>query len=175
METERTPRPTPESPPRAAGLRRPLIAWPLALVALTLAMLLVANTVSAWGRRSGEGLEDAKAHAEFLVSRALRRIDATDEQREAIQSIVAEAIDELASEHGERTPLRQEIEAVLAAETIDRAALERLRIEHLDRADRMSRIVARALADVLEQLTPEQRIQIEEHLEQRHGRRHRWH
>jgi Spy/CpxP family protein refolding chaperone len=175
MESERTSRSNPDRPPRAAGLSRPLIAWPLALAVLTLAMLLVANTVSAWSRRGGEGLEDAKAHAEFFVSRALHRIDATEEQREAIQSIVAQAIDELAGEHGEQTPLRQEIKTVLAAETIDRAALESLRVEHLERADRMSRIVARTLADVLEQLTPEQRIQIEEHLEQRHGRRHRWH
>ena len=30
---------------------RPLFVWPMALLALTLGLLLVANTVSAWGRR----------------------------------------------------------------------------------------------------------------------------
>ncbi|MAG29587.1 MAG: hypothetical protein CL908_01680 [Deltaproteobacteria bacterium] len=96
-----------ETADESRGARRHLVAWPLALIGLTAALLLVTNSVSAWGR----------------------------------------------------------------------GAIESLRVEHLGKADSMSRLVAERLADALEILTPEQRSQLEERFS-RHTRRHRrggWH
>jgi Spy/CpxP family protein refolding chaperone len=160
------------------ALRRRLVTWPLALIGMTLAVLLVANTVSAWGRgdRDGHDIEDIKSHAEHFVGRALDRLDATDEQTAAIQTIVMATIDELNAARGEIGSGRGEFIELMTAPTIDRAALEELRLTHLERANVMTQIVAANLADVMDVLTPEQRIRLEEHLEKHHGRhgRHGW-
>ncbi len=160
----------------ATPLRRRLIAWPLSLVAMTAALLLVANVLSACGGppRERPDVDEIKAHAVEGVEHLMWRLDGTDEQTERLQSIVAEAVDELSAAHGPRDDLRAEMTRLLTAETIDRDAMEAFRQQHLERAERMSRIATTRLADALEVLTPAQRAQVGERLA-RHDRRHRWH
>ena len=165
-------------PENSTSPARSLVSWPLALLALTVGLLLMANSVSAWGRRGVEDLDDTKAHAEHLVGRMLNKIDASDDQAETIQRIVSETIDELAvirqAPKGEEAGLRREIAALMTAQTIDRVAIEEMRTRHLARADLMSRILSEGLAEVMEVLTPEQRSALEERIS-RHGQRRRWH
>jgi Spy/CpxP family protein refolding chaperone len=61
---------------------------------------------------------------------------------------------------------------LLTADTIDRGAIEALRAEHLQLAERASRRFAQVLADMAEVLTPEQRKDLAGRME-----RHRsgWH
>ena len=155
---------------------RRLATWPLALLGLTLAILLLANTVSAWGRRDAHDIDDFKSHADHFLDRALDRLDATDEQSTAIRAIVMSTIDDL---HGTRDEFklgRDEFRNLLTASAVDREALEALRQSHLARADEVSRTLANNLVDIIELLTPEQREELEEHFE-KHGGRHghgRW-
>jgi Spy/CpxP family protein refolding chaperone len=155
-----------------------LMSWPLALVGLTLAFLLVASSVSAWGRRDVHDMEDVKSHADHFLDRALDRLDATDEQSTAIRAIVIATIDDLHQARGEFRSGQEDFKEILMADSIDRQALEKFRQVHLARADEMSRTLADNLATVLELLTPEQREQLQEHLDKhkgRHGRGHgRW-
>ena len=171
MATERN-----HSTEKTAFLGGPLISWPLTLIGLTLALLLVANSVSAWGQRDGRDIEDIKSHAEYFVGRALDRLDATDDQSAAIQIIVAASIDDLQNARGDSEAGREQLRALVRADSIDRDALETIRRSHLERADEMSRIVADGLADIIDILTPEQRQELEEHLDKHQGRhgRHGW-
>lgn len=153
---------------------RPLLTWPIALIAVTLAMFLITNTVSAWGSRKADGVDDFKQHAEHFVDRMLRKIDATGEQTAAIQQIIGGTIEELAAAHEQRGNLHDEISALLTAETIDREALEAMRADQLARADQMSRIATESLADAMEVLTVEQRTELEKRIakHRRHHGRH---
>ena len=63
---------------------------------------------------------------------------------------------------------------LLTANTIDRAALEKVRAERLAEADRVSKELVNALADVAEVLTPEQRVIVNERLEQFKSMRRHW-
>ena len=63
---------------------------------------------------------------------------------------------------------------LLTASTIDRAALEKVRAERLAEADRVSRELVNALADVAEVLTPEQREIVNERLHQLKSMRRHW-
>ena len=65
---------------------------------------------------------------------------------------------------------RQAIE-LLAATTVDRGALERLRAEQLVLAEQASQRFVQALADVADVLTPAQRKELAERIGRMHGRR----
>jgi Spy/CpxP family protein refolding chaperone len=77
-------------------------------------------------------------------------------------------------------PLREKVRdarrqgmALLTAPSIDRGAIEQLRVEQITAADDASKRFVRALADVADVLTPEQRKTVAARMEHR-GRRHRW-
>ena len=155
---------------------RRLFYGPMILVGLTLVLLFVASSDSAWGRHGVHDLEDIKAHAEHFVGRALDRLDATDEQSAAIQTIVAASIDDLQNARQIAENGHRELRRLVLADSIDRAAIEQLRQSHLQRADEFSRIVVDGLADIMNVLTIEQRQKLEAHFDQHHGghRRHGW-
>jgi Spy/CpxP family protein refolding chaperone len=160
----------------ANPLRRRLVTWPLALIGMTLAALLVSNTVSAWGRHGDHDIDDIKSHADHFLDRALDRLDASDEQSAAIRTIVMATIDDLDAARGDLGNGRAEFLELMTATPIDRDALERLRVAHVERVNEMSQIVAASLADVMDVLTPEQRAQLEEHFAEHDGRHghHGW-
>jgi Spy/CpxP family protein refolding chaperone len=165
-----------ESTNKTGFFDKRLLSWPLALVGLSLAFLLVASSVSAWGRRDSHDIKDVKSHAEHFLDRALDRLDATDEQSSEIRAIVMSTIADLHQSRGEFRSGQADFKKILLADSIDRQALEELRRVHLARADEMSRTLAESLATVVELLTPEQREQLQEHFDEhkgRHGRGHR--
>lgn len=168
--------PMPPKDPEETPSKRHLLTWPLSLVAMTAALLLVANVLSACGGHPRErpGLEEIKEHAAEGVEHLMGRLDGTEEQTDRLQAIVSEAVDALAETRGPREDLRAELARLLTADPIDRTAMEALRQQHLERAERMSAIVTTHLADALEVLTPEQRQQLQTRLA-KHPHRGRWH
>jgi len=114
----------------------------------------------AHGRRGGGAPLDPAEMEERLdrmLKHAYVEIDATPAQQQKIDPIVKQAAEEL-------RPLREKVRAarregvkLFSAETIDRGAIERLRQEQIAAADAASKRFTRALADVAEALTPEQR------------------
>jgi Spy/CpxP family protein refolding chaperone len=114
--------------------------------------------------------EEAKEHAEFFVGFALHRLDATDDQEQRVQDIVNGAIDQLYPVVQQHRANRDEFRGILAGPTIDRTAIEKLRVEELALADTLSRTIASALADSAEVLTVEQRTELVERLERFHHR-----
>ena len=154
--------PTPKQP----ATRRPLFWWPFTLFALTVAMLVVAGSVSAWyGPEEEHGMR-WRAHAERMLGRVLSEIDASDDQAIRIRAIAEETFELVAASQADRRGDADSLRTLITADPPDRAALEALRSEHLARADALSEAVVEKLARVLEVLTPEQRQKLVEQLDE---------
>jgi len=111
-------------------------------------------------------------HLDRALKHLYVEIDATDEQKQRLEPIVKQAVKDLLPVREKARAARKQAVELLAAERIDRGAIEALRAEHLQLAEQASKRFTQALADAAEVLTPAQRKQIAERMES-FGRR--WH
>ena len=111
-------------------------------------------------------------HLDRALKHLYVEIDATDEQKQRLEPIVKQAVKDLLPVREKAHAARKQAIELLAAERIDRGAIEALRAEHIQLAEQASRRLTQALADVAEVLTPAQRKQIAERMES-FGRRWR--
>jgi protein CpxP len=125
-------------------------------------------------RRHGDPMDGAAmaVHFEDHVMHVLSEIDATDEQKSRIKSIVQAATTDVRALHDQHAGAREELKQILSAPTIDRARLESLRSTHILLADQASQRLVTAIADAAEVLTPEQRAELGRKMAERHKRRH---
>ena len=124
---------------------------------------------SAW---SDADIEDG---IERIVKHAAIEIDATAEQQEKIIALATDVAKELRPVHDRMRASGKELRGLLMADTIDRAALEQLRAERLADAERISKNLVSALADVAEILSPEQRKVLDERIQKFRAMRHGGH
>jgi len=123
------------------------------------------------GRHHG-GEAMSEEHLERMLKHLYVEIDATDAQKQRLDPIVKQAASDL-------RPLREKVQdarrrgaELFSAETIDRGAIERARVEQIGAADAASKRFTQALTDVAEVLTPEQRKKLAARFARRgHGRR----
>ena len=129
----------------------------------------------AHGRRRGSGPIDPvemEQRFERMLQHLYVEIDATEAQRQKIDPIAKQASQELRPLRAKVREARREGMKLLSAENIDRGAIERLRVEQMSSADAASKRFTKALADVAEILTPEQRRTLAARFGQRgHGGR----
>lgn len=151
-------------------------AMALGVLALAVAAVVAASDVAQamggrhWGR-GGHDPAEMKEHMALAMDHVLRRLDASEEQRERVKEIATatfDAVAPLADSHKEH---RDRMFELLGADEIDREALEELRAAELALADQASRAFVSGLADLAETLTSEQRTELLEH---RHGGGHGW-
>jgi periplasmic protein CpxP/Spy len=126
------------------------------------------------GRHGARGPIDP-AHMEQHLDRMLQHmyveIDATDAQKQKLEPIVKQAAKDLAPLRDKVREARREGIKLLSADTIDRGAIERFRVQQIGATDAASKRFTQALADVAEVLTPEQRRRLAAHAGRRgHGR-----
>lgn len=122
------------------------------------------------GGLSGMGDLDpavAAKRIEAMVAYSLADIDATPEQRDRIATILKGAVNDLQASRKQHMQARRQSLELLAAPTIDRARLEKLRIEQMQLGDASSRRLLQAMMDAAEVLTPQQRAKIVERWQQR--------
>jgi Spy/CpxP family protein refolding chaperone len=128
----------------------------------------------AHARRGGRGPIDParmQEHLDRMLKHAYVEIDATEAQRRRIDPIVKQAAKELQPLRAKVREARREGIQLLSADTIDRGAIERLRLEQMASADAASKRFTQALSDVAEALTPEQRKTLAARFARRgHGR-----
>jgi Spy/CpxP family protein refolding chaperone len=113
--------------------------------------------------------EDIAAHADMFLQRIYTETNATDAQKAQIDPLVQQAVADMLPMHSGARDFHVQALALLSADTIDRAALEDLRIEHIQAADQASRRLTQAIADIAEVLTPAQRRLLAAHIAEMHG------
>lgn len=104
---------------------------------------------------------------EAMVAFSLADVDATPEQRDKIATIMKAAANDLQASRKQHMQARRQSMEMLAAPTIDRAQLEKLRIEQMQLGDSVSRRMLQAMIDSAEVLTPEQRSKAAERWQKR--------
>jgi Spy/CpxP family protein refolding chaperone len=111
---------------------------------------------------------EAGKHARFAAEWILRTVDATEDQKKRVGTIVESLAADLASVAQEHRGNREAFLQALTGPEIDRAALQRIREAQFGLFDRASTRVVDALADAAEALTPEQRASLIEAAERFH-------
>ncbi len=117
---------------------------------------------------------EIEAGIERIVKHVAIEIDATEDQQKKITALVTAVAKDLKPVRDEMRAAGKEIHNLLVADTIDRTALEKLRAERLAEADRISKNLVGAVADVAEVLTPEQRMVLDKRIQQFRSMRGRW-
>jgi len=111
------------------------------------------------------------AHLERALKHLFVEIDATDAQKQQLTPIVKDAARALLPLRARMHAARRQAVELLSQASIDRAALETLRADQLKLAEQASQRFTKALADVADALTPEQRKQLAERIDRWHGHR----
>jgi Spy/CpxP family protein refolding chaperone len=127
------------------------------------------------GGRSGFALamlkdpQAAKEHAAMAVEWALRGVSGTDEQKQQARRISDAFVDGLVPLAQEHHDHHKALVRELSKPQLDRAAIERLRQQELELADRASRLALGSVEDFADVLTPEQRADLIAFARRMHG------
>ena len=163
--------------------RRKALLWASLLGGSALLTLVAARPITAaiqngagfhhsWGGRWGGHAmspEVAKEHLQIASKWLLRDIDASPEQQDRVNAIVAGAVDDLFRLRERHQQNRDAFHRQLGGAPIDRAALEEIRKSEMGVADEASKRLVQALADVSDVLTPEQRQALAERIHRHHA------
>ena len=138
-------------------------------------MTLAASAEGGWHGRDHQPWEEmTDAEIESKVTRGVRHlgieIDATPEQEARMIEIALDVAREIRPLKERMRLTGEELKSLLTAPTIDRASLEALRAARLAEAERISKTLVGAVADLAEVLTPEQRATVEQMIREKRGR-----
>ena len=180
--TETQPSLSPTPAPRR-GRRRWLFVTTVALAA-AFSGALATSAVSQYGYGPGHhwrghwGRSMSPEQIQDRVDRAVRHvaveIDATPEQQDKLRAIAKDAVRDLIPMRDKARSARERGASLLTQPNLDRAAIEAFRTEQMTLADEASKRFSKALGDVAEVLTPEQRAKVQEHLQWRRNHWRRW-
>jgi periplasmic protein CpxP/Spy len=111
----------------------------------------------------GGGFDPARAEerADRMIRHISVEVDATAEQQEKLRGIVKNAVKDMLPMREKIFAARQQARDLLFGQSVDRAAIEKLRSEQIGTVDTLSKRLTQALADAAEVLTPEQRRKLE--------------
>ena len=159
-----------DMPNRAVGrgwLRRTALAT--ALVASGAALPILVASAQGVGMGAGMhsmmqmhmgGAGDMHAMAMSHVTQMLDAVGASDDQKTKIGAILHAGFEPMAKMHEDMEGTHKALHQILAAPTVDRAALEQLRAAEVARIDSASRAATGAMADAAEVLRPDQRAKL---------------
>lgn len=147
-----------------------LLAVPLLLGAGFLGIR--AQAAEGFGMGHGGSPEQRKAFMQRRLNQALDLVKANDSQRSAIKAIAERTFAEMGGVHEQHERIRDQLTAALAADPVDRAAVEKLRADLVTMMDQKSQAISKGLLDAAQVLTPEQRQTLIKFAKEHHGRRH---
>ena len=115
--------------------------------------------------------ENMAKRIEQRISKLIADIGGTPEQKDKLLALARATLADLKPLREQHMAARRQGMALLTAPTIDRGALEQLRVSQIQAADAMSQRTLKAMADAAEVLSPEQRSRVAERMKQRMSRR----
>jgi len=131
-------------------------------IAIAAAIAALGGSALAAGHEHGHGhspwtMDAAQAdkHIETMVEHILP--DGTAAQKSRVTEVAKACFNDVKPIHQQLQEGHEAMTRLLAQPTIDRAALESLRADHVQKMDQMSRRVLAAAMDAAEVLTPAQR------------------
>jgi Spy/CpxP family protein refolding chaperone len=110
-----------------------------------------------------------EAHADRMIRHLAIEIDATSEQQDKLRTIVQGAVKDLLPVREKFMAARNTARDLLTQQTIDRAAIEKLRADQIAIHDAASKRLVQAVADAADVLTADQRRRISTMLPPRRG------
>ena len=113
--------------------------------------------------------EEAGKRIDKMVNWVLDDVAATPDQKQKVAQIAKEAARDLMPLRTQHHAARGRGVELLSQPTIDRAAIEQLRVEELQLGETASKRFAQAIADAAEVLTPEQRVKLAARWKKRMG------
>ncbi|CAN5405909.1 hypothetical protein BH09PSE6_BH09PSE6_10550 [soil metagenome] len=106
----------------------------------------------------------------MLGGRLLDKVGATADQKARIDQIMKSAKTDLSSQRDADRAGHDQMLKLLSAPTVDRVAIEKLRVQQSAQRDAASRRMTQALADAADVLTPEQRAKVSVEIQDREAR-----
>jgi Spy/CpxP family protein refolding chaperone len=100
------------------------------------------------------------AFVQGAVAHALDSVGASADQEAKVHDIIATKFADIGLKPDDRDALRKQALELLAAPTIDRAAVEKLRADAVAMMDAKSKAIVAGVLEVADQLTPQQRAQL---------------
>lgn len=167
--------PGPSSQPRRGFFKRAAIATLIGGTAAAIGIKVFAEGggPGGWGHGGfmAGPLDPATVdeHLERMLKHLYVEIDATDEQTQKLAPIVKQAARDLLPLREKMHDARKKALELLTQDSIDRAAIETLRAEHLQVTEQASRRIAQSLVDAAEVLTPAQRKELAARIERHHS------
>jgi len=120
----------------------------------------------AMGHGGGHGMHAMMgAHLDEMLA----KVDATADQKTRIHAIMKDAMAAIGPVHERLASTHGEIHRLLAAPTVDRAALEQLRAARMADIDQASKVLVQAMADSAEVLNAGQRAKLGTMMAQHHA------
>ncbi len=104
---------------------------------------------------------------QYFVHGALENVGASSDQETKVHDIIAAAYQKIDPAEGTHDAMRKQVLDLMRAPTIDRAAAEKLRADEIARMDAKSKVIVGAMLDAASQLSPEQRVKLAEHAQER--------
>ena len=150
--------PTPSASPPRRSLLKPLVF--AGALALTFGAGAVAGVAAPEAARHGMMSGGMHAMGAAHLAKLLDEAGATPDQKARIRANMERAFGTMKPLHGRMHATHKELHDILAAPTVDRAALERLRAERMSDFYQASRVMVTALADSAEVLSPAQRAKL---------------
>jgi Spy/CpxP family protein refolding chaperone len=159
-----SPLPTPENPRRR---------WFAGLAALGgLGLLGAQAQARGWGHHGGPlDAEEMARRLDWRIGRLVKDIGGTPEQKTRLVAIASAARADLQPLREQARQARLKAMDLLAAPSIDKAALEQLRMTQQQLSDASSRRRLQAMIEAADVLTPEQRLKVAARMKQRMERR----
>jgi len=111
--------------------------------------------------------------ADKRLQRMLDQVNADAAQKARAKEIVQASIVKGKPLAEKMRDNHRQIGKLMAAATLDKAAIEALRVEQMQLADETSKLVTQTMEQVAEILTPEQRVQMAEQMQRHRGWMHR--
>jgi periplasmic protein CpxP/Spy len=178
-EQPETPNPSPSTPderPRRCRGRGALYAFLLVGVALAGALALTASGASGRGTFGRHPFfhgaltgGDAEKHVERMVQWLMDDLKGTPEQTRRMTDVAKAALGDLVPLKGELHANHQIAVELLSKPTVDRAALEALRVRQMALLETGTKRLAQAIADGAEILTADQKVALAERHKSRWG------